>query len=99
MDSRLNLVQMAALPLTHVQLKRASWRDPVLSKVLQFVLEGWPNSIPPQLKSFRTRAMELTVEVFAVGIASSNSTSTLGASAARALCEPSRHVSHERTGS
>ena len=45
-DSRLNLVKMAALPLTHVQLKRATQRDPVLSKVLQFMQEGWPSNIP-----------------------------------------------------
>ena len=90
-DSQLNLVQMEALPLTHVQLKRATWRDPVLSKVLQIVREGWSSNIPPQLEAFRTWAMELTVEVECLGIVSSNSTSTSGASGARALCEPSRH--------
>ena len=34
-----------------------------------------------------------------MGIASNNSTSTLGTSAARASCEPSRHVLHEGIGS
>ena len=56
-DSQLNLVQMATLPLTHVQLKKGYLKRPS-----KFVLEGWPKNIPPQLKSFGTQAMELTVE-------------------------------------
>ena len=56
-----NLVQMAALPLTHVQLKGATREDPVLAKVLDFTLKGWPTVVPSEeLKPFARKSGELT---------------------------------------
>ena len=36
-----NIVQLSSLPLTHIQMRTATRSDPVLSKVLQAIKEGW----------------------------------------------------------
>ena len=61
-SSRFNLVQMASVPLTHLELKAATQKDPLLAKVLEFTRNGWPKEIPEELKVFFRRSGELTVE-------------------------------------
>ena len=36
--------------------------DPILSKVMTFVQQGWPNQVQAELKPYHTRRNELTVE-------------------------------------
>ena len=36
--------------------------DPVMSKVLQFTLQGWPNQVAPEFKPFYNRSKELSIE-------------------------------------
>ena len=57
-----NLMQIDALPITRHQLRQCTERDKVLSKVMNYTLNGWPNQIEPVLKPFSNRQQELTVE-------------------------------------
>lgn len=59
--SKFNLVQMATVPLTHIQLRTATRNDRVLSKVLEFTRKGWPSKVPEELKPYARRSEELTV--------------------------------------
>ena len=60
--SALNIMQIESLPVTADQLRRATQYDLVLSKVLQFVLKGWPTQVSDELRPFWLHASELSVE-------------------------------------
>ena len=49
-------------PLNADQVARTSRTDNVLSKVLRYVMTGWPNDVDQSLKAFHTRKCELSVE-------------------------------------
>ena len=49
-------------PVAAKQVRLWTQHDPVLSKVLQFVLQGWPEQVAPELKPFFRRRNELSVE-------------------------------------
>ena len=52
------------LPVTYSQLREATQKDPTLSKVLQFALNGWPVVMEDNqsLKPYFDRQYELSVE-------------------------------------
>ena len=54
--------QIEALPVTSVPLKRATSRDPILSKVLMYTKQGWPDRVDESLKPYWNRRTELTLE-------------------------------------
>jgi hypothetical protein len=60
--SMFNLNQIDVLPLEVKQLKQATDSDPVLSKVLRFTQQGWPQEIDPELRPYYRRRNELSVE-------------------------------------
>ena len=60
--TQFNVVQMSTLPLTHRQLRTASRCDSVVSKVMQYTKQGWPNTVPEAFKSYWRRRNEMTVE-------------------------------------
>ena len=47
------------------QIKGGTNRDPVLSQVCKFMLEGWPNSTDPEFHPYHTRKLEL--QLFTLG--------------------------------
>ena len=64
-----NVCQVEYLPVTFMQLQRATRRDPVLCKVLNYTKSGWPSHftsankvIPEELKPLWSRRHELTTE-------------------------------------
>ena len=64
-----NVCQVEYLPVTFMQLQRATRCDPVLCKVLNCTKSGWPSHftsankvIPEELKPFWSRRHELTTE-------------------------------------
>jgi hypothetical protein len=57
-----NLRKIEALPVTSQQIKIATQRDPVLSKIKSYVLKGWPDQVPKSLQAYRSKIAELTVE-------------------------------------
>ena len=60
----LNIHRLEALPVTLSDLQMATHRDPLLSRVIQFVRSGWPadHSLGEDLKPFKHRSTELTEE-------------------------------------
>ena len=57
-----NIRQMEALLVTAMQLKAATRRDPILSRVMLYTKEGWPAQISDALKPYWNRQTELTLE-------------------------------------
>ena len=58
-----NLRKIENLPVTTAtQLKTMTRRDPVLSKVLHYTKQGWPTTIPIDLKPYWMKRTELAVE-------------------------------------
>ena len=50
-------------PIDSKQCKMAMLRDPILSKVLNFVLRGWPDKCPSEeVRPYHLRKEELTIE-------------------------------------
>nr|MCH9717641.1 DDE-type integrase/transposase/recombinase [Gammaproteobacteria bacterium] len=59
------LDQIAESPISANQIRSWTRRDPVLSKVLQFILSGWPTQLNPSdisIKSFYNRKLELSTQ-------------------------------------
>ena len=50
------------MPVAAKQVKFWTQRDPVLSKILQVVLQGWPEQVASELKPFFHCHNELSVE-------------------------------------
>ena len=57
-----NIGQIQALPVTASHLQKATRCDPVVSRVLHYTRDGWPNTVPDELRPFWTRRTELTAE-------------------------------------
>ena len=57
-----NVRQIEALPVTSVQLKAATRRDPILSKVLLHTKRGWPSKVPEVWKPYWNRHLELSLK-------------------------------------
>ena len=57
-----NVAQLECLPVTTKQLRAATRRDPILSKVLRCVTGGWPKHCETELRPYWFRRFELTVE-------------------------------------
>ena len=57
-----NLAQIQSLPIMSSDLEAASRNDPLLSQVLQYVRQGWPQQVPEILHPYWLKRIELTVE-------------------------------------
>ena len=57
-----NLSQVDFLPVTANKIRQATSTDPVLSKVLRYTKDGWPDSLTEELKIFQSKSTELTIE-------------------------------------
>ena len=55
-----NVAQINCLPVTAQQIDGLTKSDPCLSKVLQYTRQGWPSTVPEELKPFKQRANEIT---------------------------------------
>ena len=61
-DTVLLLESLQVTPVTARQVKQWTARDPVLSRVLQFTLQGWPSSVDDYLIPYFRRKDELSVQ-------------------------------------
>ena len=50
------------LPVSSVQIKKATSKDPILSKVVYYTVNGWPNIVDESLIPYKHRAESLSVE-------------------------------------
>ena len=57
-----NVGQVQALPVTFQDIKNATRRDPVLSKVIDYVRKGWPKQTPEIVQPYASRQTEFTIE-------------------------------------
>ena len=55
------LEHLAESPVTASDIKKFTRRDPVLSQVLQFVMQGWPNKCDTSLSAYSSHKTELSV--------------------------------------
>ena len=60
--SLFNIHQIGTLPVNAGQLKQQTGQDPILAKVTDFTLTGWPSTAPPEFKPFFNRRFEITIE-------------------------------------
>jgi len=58
-----NIRQMEALPVTSEQLRNATRKDPVLSRVVDYTKRGWPpaHQLPEVLRPYSNRRNEITL--------------------------------------
>ena len=54
--------QIDSLPVKSEKIAQFTPNDPILSKVITFVQQGWPTQIQDELKPLHKRKDELTVE-------------------------------------
>ena len=57
-----SIQQTEALPIIAAQLRRLTGCNPILSKVLRYTKQGWPDKIEETLKPYWNRQTELTLE-------------------------------------
>jgi len=60
--TRISITIVAKSPVTVSDIKKFTRRDPVLSQVLQFVLEGWPNIFDTSLSAYSSRKTESVLD-------------------------------------
>ena len=59
----INLLQIESLPMDVDQVRKATLNGPMLSRVLQFVMTGWPEKpIAPEITQHFNKRHEITVE-------------------------------------
>lgn len=59
----INTLQIESLPMNVDQVRKATRKDPILSRVLQFVMTGWPDKQnEPKTTHYFTKRHEITVE-------------------------------------
>ena len=59
----INTLQIESLPMNVDQVRKATQKDPILSRVLQFVMTGWPDKQnEPETTHYFTKRHEITVE-------------------------------------
>ena len=57
-----NVSQISILPVSVVQVGKATRADPVLSKVVHYFKSGWPVKVPDTLKPYFTHHDEMSIE-------------------------------------
>jgi len=55
------LEHLAKLPVTMVDISKGTRRDPILSQVLHFVQQGWPNKYDSSMMAYCLRKTELPI--------------------------------------
>ena len=57
-----NVSQIASLPVTTFQLQKATQNDPILSKIVGYTTNGWPQEVDDTLLPYWRKRQELTIE-------------------------------------
>ena len=57
-----NIAQIDCLLVTAQQVRQATAKDAVLSRVLQYTKNGWPAAVDDTLKVYFNKQQEITVE-------------------------------------
>ena len=57
-----NISQVQALPVTVKHVQVATCRDPVLSKVVTYIMSGWPDQVSDEFKPYYSRREEIGIQ-------------------------------------
>ena len=57
-----NISQVQALPVTVKHVQVATRRDPVLSKVVTYIMSGWPDKVSDDFKPYYSRREEIGIQ-------------------------------------
>ena len=57
-----NILQIESLPLSAEQIRKTTRADPVLSRVLEYTLTGWPEERSPEIAAYYQKHHEITIE-------------------------------------
>ena len=57
-----NIAQIQALPVTFEQVQIQTKQDPLLKKLSQYVMQGWPKEVDDDLKPYHKREKEISLE-------------------------------------
>ena len=57
-----NISQVQALPVTVKHVQVATRRDPVLSKVVTYIMSGWPDQVSNEFKPYYSRREEIGIQ-------------------------------------
>lgn len=57
-----NIGQVQALPVTFQDIQQATRRDATLSKVYQYIQQGWPKDVNEHIQPFKDKQAELSTE-------------------------------------
>ena len=61
--TQFNIDHIQALPISSLQIQKATQTDPILSKVYRFIQTGWPTQIPDEdIKPYWLHRSDLTME-------------------------------------
>ena len=61
-SSVFNIEQLSIIPVNSKDISAATMIDPVLSKVVEYIMTGWPHRVDDDLKLFKMKELEWTVE-------------------------------------
>ena len=61
-SSIFNVEQIDKIPVSSKDISKATKTDPVLAKVYEYVMSGWPHYVEGELKLFKNKEFELSVE-------------------------------------
>ena len=59
---KINRAALQGMPVTAKQISAATQNDPVLAKVREFMMTGWPNELDEEFKPYERRKMEMSLE-------------------------------------
>ena len=102
----INLLQIESLPLNVGHIRKATQTDPILSRVLQYTMTGWPDKqTAPEITQYFNKRHEITVEdsssatsktcvVRITHRASRNSQNEVTRTTSRLVAEPRQRHSH-----
>lgn len=54
--------QLGKLPITHCEIAEATSSDPILSKVCQFVQNGWPRRLSNEFVPYKSKSSDICIE-------------------------------------
>ena len=60
--SKVNLMQLDSIPIINADLRQATRKDLLFSKVYKYTLHGWPARVDEELQPYFARGLEITVE-------------------------------------
>ena len=91
----INLLQIESLPLNVDHVRKATQTDPILSRVLEYTMTGWPDKqTAPEITQYFNERHEITGVVRITHRASRNSQNEITRTTSRLVAEPRQRHRH-----